>query len=666
MNFSDYIALCKNTPEGNYQDYDDDCFSKLLLTNDSDYITYDFLYNLQDCLLVKQYMEGNIDCQLASRIISHINSVVGGGKDKHFLPLEHDNWRKAIELMKADFSHGDKRFEQILMPRQAKYLKYAEALKRLIKKGLAYRIEENCKIVFDGTEKLIFKQINDAVRHLGGKVLLNELFKDIPYEPLLKRFRIPVQGNMPLPNKREVEYPFNYILILGLTHLKHDGDKVDDVRKEMLNIMNMCRDICFVKYTVQAWDIWDDFFHIGLHGIEYLQNLMFKKSIYGLDQSSSEYVTQICHYIVDYHDQHPGLFTIQQDIDLHHFLDLMEWFLKNSDESIIKYIHKRKINSRINRREIETLLRYLCINESHINDGYIEPSDFMCVNYWPYPLVIDNKGMITLLPKPIMATGWMEALMAIIRNTNGNFDGEMGLIIEGYLKQKMTDRGINHVCGKYQKPVAGECDHVIISSDRLLFIEDKKKPLTRSAHSGNTDDIVVDLAKSLILAQEQCMGHAVDLIKNKGLDLVDETSGMNYQLDASIRKFEFISLSLSDYGPFQCRFLQNNIMDLFYKSKFGVDTSVYKDPEEAKKFQRAIKQVNHYLDDLRTHVADLASIKRKGPYRPFFNSWFISLEQMVFLIDHSNSSDELEANMKKLKFVSHGFYDIYTEWMLLN
>ena len=141
---------------------------------------------------------------------------------------------------------------------------------------------------------------------------------------------------------------------------------------------------------------------------------------------------------------------------------------------------------------------------------------------------------------------------------------------------------------------------------------------------------------------------------------------MNYQLDASIRKFEFISLSLSDYGPFQCRFLQNNIMDLFYKSKFGVDTSVYKDPEEAKKFQRAISQVNHYLDDLRTHVADLASIKRKGPYRPFFNSWFISLEQMVFLIDHSNSSDELEANMKKLKFVSHGFYDIYTEWMLLN
>lgn len=34
--------------------------------------------------------------------------------------------------------------------------------------------------------------------------------------------------------------------------------------------------------------------------------------------------------------------------------------------------------------------------------------------------------------------------------------------------------------------------------------------------------------------------------------------------------------------------------------------------------------------------------------------------------EDSNSSDELEANMKKLKFVSHGFYDIYTEWMLLN
>lgn len=661
MTVQEFITLCKNTAEGDYAQYSDETIKSLVLAQDISNITNMHIFKLRHCLLVKEYMDVDKDAALAAKVLNHINSVVGGGAN-HFFPFEADNWTKAISLIKSGFSHGDNRFSQVLMPSEEKALRFTKALKRFRSLGMTYQFEE-FDISFGGTEKKALSHIDNMVKLIGGVVFLDEMFAFLQYSNELQRFWMPLQGNVIHPLKKEVEYPFNFMMNLGLKHIRHDGKKTNDTKSTTAEIISMCQDLCFVLYTAQTWDIWDDIFHIAKSNMEYLRDLIYKKSIYRLNQASPAFAMELCQYIVDYHNSHPGVFIITQDYTLDDFMEMMNICMKMAQDTQIvrKFLPQKYL--RMTKRTKESLLSKICLKESRVNENFLYPEDYLKVNYWPYPMFVDSKGLITMMPKPVMSWCWVEALMAIVRSENKSFESEMGTIIECYLKEKMTKQGIHHVCGEYKKPKTGECDHVVVATDRLIFIEDKKKALTRSAHAGNTDDIVIDLAKSLVLSQEQCHGHAVDLLENKKLEMTEKTTGHSYTLDDKIREFDYVSLSLSDYGPVQARVLLQQVLNLFCKSKFGVDMSAYKNASEAEKKRKTIKQVNEYLDDLRNHIVFLSSIKQKGAYKPFFDSWFLSLEQMTFLVSQSHSGDDLVENMKKIKFCTYGTYDFYEEWL---
>lgn len=662
MTCLEFIRFCKSTPTGSLRDYKDGRINTLLLTADKSPVTYQIVYNLRYCLLVKQYLEDDKDAELAARILDYIISVVGAGSDKSFLPFSHSNWVEAVGVIKAKLNQENSESSSILMPQEEKAREYAQAVKRLTAVGLTYHFE-NHQIAFDGVTDVL-NSLNKSVRFIGGRAFLNELFTLLDFKEERQRFSIPRQGNVSFAIKREVEYPYNYMMNLGLLHIRHDGEKVSNLHMETQRIMDLCRDICFVLYPVQAWDIWEDIFHVNKSALEYIRDLIFKKSIYGLEQSSPVYVEDLCQFVVEYHNSHPKLFKIQKDFTLDDFLTFMKWCFANAEDKRIKRVHRNRIHLRFTRRVLDGLLSTLCIRESQLNKGFLSPSDYLSVNYWPFPLIIDNKNVLTMMPRSIMAWWWMEALMAIIRSSNNNFESEMGTIVECYLKQIMSKQGINHVYGEYTKPVTGECDHVIVASDRLVFIEDKKKALTRSAYSGNTDDIILDLSKSLVLSQEQCHGHAVDLLKNKGLDLTDKNGG-HHMLDDSVKVFDYISLSLSDYGPMQSRVLLNKVLELFVENRLCVDEMHYEDPAVGKRYQKEVGKINGYLDELCSHIKYLAGFYKNTSYKPFFDSWFITLEQMVFLLKQSHSSDELYSNMKKVKFCTHGIYDFFDEWDLM-
>jgi hypothetical protein len=45
----------------------------------------------------------------------------------------------------------------------------------------------------------------------------------------------------------------------------------------------------------------------------------------------------------------------------------------------------------------------------------------------------------------------------------------------------------------------------------------------------------------------------------------------------------------------------------------------------------------------------------------FFNSWFLDLEQLILIVQESNSNDELLARLKETKCVTMGSYNFYRE-----
>lgn len=46
-------------------------------------------------------------------------------------------------------------------------------------------------------------------------------------------------------------------------------------------------------------------------------------------------------------------------------------------------------------------------------------------------------------------------------------------------------------------------------------------------------------------------------------------------------------------------------------------------------------------------------------FKPFFDSWFMSLEQLTFVIEHKDSNDKFYEILKKIKYTTVGALDFY-------
>ena len=660
MTPQEFIAYCKGLPSLPVGKNVDDRITTLLLTSGTDYITQRELRRLKECLLDKQYIEGDINCVVPIRILRFVLGTIGGGKDKHLNPLGHQNWEEAIGLIKKRLEDGDNRFASIIVDDdEAKELKYAKAIKHLMKYGLEYEFTEG-GILFKGSDQKIYGHINQEVKRIGGIRFLNKVFAGIEYDRDLQRFVLPKQGNTLKPTDKEVEYPYNFMLNIGLRHLKHDGDS-RVTEEEILEVISLSRDICFVCYPVLEWSIWGYIFHPNKDAIEYMRDLIYLKSVYGLDQASPRYVADFIRFSIDYIKARPDVFGFQLDFSLDEYMSVMEAVMGMSEADRIKVIDVYQIRPRIGRKAFVSIMSHICQRVSKVNDGYYSPMDYEKVSYWPAPVFVD-KNKVVLMPTSVSAWGWVEALMAAIRQVDGSVDKEMGTIIEKYISHKFSMKGISCIGGEYQKPKTGECDHVVVTQDRVIFIEDKKKPLTRAAYSGVFKNILSDLAQSLVASQQQCFQHQEDLIKEGQLVMTDKGTGAVETLDNKIQTFESISLSLPDYGPIQARVVLNQVLDLVYRSDFQADTANVKDPEELKDIQARVSDLAKKQKKLRASIDFMMQYKQDKHYKPFFDSWFMSLEQLTFVIEHSDSNDRFYEVLKKIKYCTAGTLDFFNEW----
>lgn len=660
MTPQDFISYCKSVSSLQGGKNVDERVKTLLLTEDANFITQRELARLMECLLDKQYIEGDVNCKLPLQVLRCVQGMTGGMKDNHYHPLGHQNWDEAIGLIKKRIEDGDKLFiSSVVGDDEAKELKYSEAIKHLLKYGLEYEFVEG-GVDFKGTEQRIFSYINQQIKRIGGVRFLNRMFAGIEYDGDLHRFVLPKQGNIMKPVNREVEYPYNFMLNIGLRHLKHDGES-GATDQEILEVITLCRDICFVCFPVLEWSIWGYIFYPSKNPIEYMRDLIYMKSIYGLDQTSPAFVTDFLWFTIGYIKARPEIFKFQLDFTLDEYLAVMDAAMALSDSKKVKIVKIYQLTPRIGKKSLFHIMNNVCQRVSRVNEGYYSPMDYERVNYWPTPIFAD-KVKLVLMPTSVSAWGWAEALMAAIRKVDGSVDKEMGTIIEKYVAEKFSQRGITCIGGEYLHPKKGECDHVVVTKDRVIFIEDKKKPLTRAAYSGVFKNILSDLAQSLVASQQQCFQHQEDLIKGGQLEMTDKETGAVSTLNGNIQTFESISLSLPDYGPIQARVVLNRVLGLVYGSDFHVDTANIKDPEELKDIQARVSDLTKKQKKLRASIDFMIQYKQDKHYKPFFDSWFMSLEQLTFVIEHSDSNDRFYEVLGKIKHCTTGTLDFFNEW----
>lgn len=603
-----------------------------------------------------------------------LQQFLPNGSNHYLLPFEHTAWHEVIASLKTI---------QLLKPQATtpicpcwqKEEAYAHALLRLQHKGITFSISGMETISIDNPQH-IAKQIHNDVRQLGGQTFMQHMLSQLSYSPAAHRYLLTRQGNNSMPFSKDIDAPCNYMLHIGMRCIKYATTlRPAEQAATYSRIKQTATDLCLVLHPVQSFSIWEDAIPT-VDVLDYLRRLLLRDSIFGLTQANVCFVADFCNYLIDAflsdsHYNHELLTT---------FRSTMQWFLNKAHAQEFVKVSKSSLHLRARRTTLNTILSAIAIKSNKVNEGFLLPTDYDRYNLLSHPII--SFGTHWLLPPTcLMGFSWYEALLALLRADNKTVDNQVGKLMESYIEQKFATIGIHLLTGNYSyhdatgKKKHGECDHLLCTDSTLVLIEDKRKAVTRASKAGNRDQILLDIMASLIASQYQSLRTSATLLTDKALTLTTPTGTTPIQYNG--QRFDHISLDLFDFGPVTTRMFVENVLERTLRSTYIVNPDAQLSVAEEKEAQQKIAKCNKYVSELREvvdmhHAAflkanasttDGTSTKNKNAhFRPFFGSWFLTLEQLVFLIGQSKDASTFIDNLHRIKYINTGTGEFYNEW----
>lgn len=611
-------------------------------------ILYKDFQRLGKGLLREQLLDG-VDNQCYIDIVEIIHNYLGWNQNaiKGFsTPCWQDVIAACSEEMPLPQTDWLKEYD--------KEYRLAAAAKRLREFGLQIKIE-GCSYVTENDD-IVFDALIKWIREAGGRRFLKMLLAQMEYLEPEGRFLTDMNGNTPNPKDVIIVKPYNYLVNLALANIKADGGSNREATKAFGKAIRLATDYCFLKYPVQNFgNLWGDLFHRDRDTVEFFRDLVYKESIFGLTQHSVWFTKMFCERVLMYMRDTGRV--LEGGYTFYEYERLMNYVLSVSSAKKCVELRKNRLNE-LGINAINQLIDDVTTSDDVLNKGFRTPLDVEKENATNKPLIKAN-GKIYTLPATIGSWGWFEALMTVVRNqekedNKKNIDKEVGELIEVYIKEKLDEKSIKHCCGHYLHPVDGEADLVVEATEGIMLFEIKKKSLTRMAKSGDEFRIVADLLGSLIDSQAQCFRTSHLMIKDGYVDL-DDGNGNVTRVEKQGRTAECISICLGAFGPLQDRTLIKSIMDEMCNNQLtagyeGIDKQTTK---YVKKFNKDLQKWMPFLNKEITNGDSKSN--------PFFNSWFLDLEQLMLIVQDSNSNDELLTRLRETKHVTAGSYNFYKE-----
>lgn len=513
----------------------------------------------------------------------------------------------------------------------------------------------------DTAEQKLLDDLHEAVQRMGGANLARRVFSAIGplYDKTQERYHI-VRRTSTIGGG-EAQVPFAYLLNLAAKYPVRNGLYANgDADWQRLIALSVCYSALF--------DVQDFYPNMGFYLAhdsiaDHLRRLALFDNMFRLDQMrGSDVVRLLSGLLTDIDpDQLFGEgWTIGQAIDV--VSVVMEATLNSRGPVIIeeKEIHRKCRH--IDRSIVGTLLRtVLSHSQKGANQTFVRPTDLFVrdetggvlagQDFFYRPLLRHGRDQYLLMDRSICAPGFLEAIFAKLRVEIPKFDESRGKMIEKFLLDEFHRRGIQALSGTYSVgSLPGQCDLVVETRTVLFFIEVKKKALTRSARAGSPAHILIDLAESLVDALFQAGQHEIAIRQHGSLELND--NGQRIAVDLNGREIEKIAVSLLDFGGFQDRLVLKQFLESSSSVTFNVDTAELHDRFE--RLNRALKKIKAQTEKL---------IKLRGTdWQPFFGCWFMSVPQILNLLDGVSDAEGLRDRLWSIRHVSFGSQDIYFEF----
>lgn len=528
---------------------------------------------------------------------------------------------------------------------------FSKACSRLIKKGYPI-IERDDEFFFDekSNQTLTF-EINKLAVSVGGSNVLKAVFNSISnrYDSLQRRFHVYRSLSMGL-DRPSPEIPWGYLIALGVKHSNYLGDR--EGVNNFSELVQLLQDIVSV-FEVQDYSPYESWY-VDRHGLtKFLSDEVVFDNLYCISQMHNDYVSEILNYVVNSAECSNVVsygFTIKK---------IYRCGLSLLNHSLEKQITKIDFNGVVgllglNKGQATDMIKKILLNPTPNKNLEFPPKSTEIDNSFNQLLPIGSDYL--LMPKPLSSLAFLNNTLNSIITPGGvrnkNNDAALGHVIERFVKEKLDNCGIQFYSGDYTSKdglVYGESDITIETKTSLIFIEIKKKGLNRLSMSGVDYSILSDLGGSLIHAASQCF-KAERVLRCDGEIVLDGMPPIKYQSQRIIK----IALTLYDYGSLQDKMTIRSIMTNSLGASFKVSDS---------KLDKSLKGWREHIEELSEHIKKLDEHGQLDD-EPYHNLFFMSIPQLLMILEDASSSEDLEKTLRTLSSISHSTRDFYKEYSL--
>lgn len=599
--------------------------------------------------LIYNHVLSNINLEPYFSILTTIHDALGGLPD--ILPRT-DNWKSAIQAaydhVRLNLAGGYKNSNVY-----ARQFQTAYAALRLRKKGYEIILKDGNIYIEGASERQLTPKLENLVKAIGGIDVAAQIYTNIKsrFDPIQSRYHL-VRNFAPLGGVTERAYPFGYLLGLAVKYpfIPRQRTNIETKWRELIELSTDYAAVC----DVQPYSQYELMFNDGRSLVAFLQDIVIYDAFFTIPQVRPYDALKIARGTLSWLNLETSLdcgWSISEALEVAHKI-----FEKASVMQGPICFHARELGKKtdwINLKKISNILKLVFSHSlPGANQNFNKPTDIPGPDFFKRPLLALGNDNYCLIDKLACASAVIEALLAPLRDIYPGLDDKMGTPIETFLCSELEKKGVTFSQGKYKSDGKdGECDLVIETSDRIIFLEIKKKPLTRKARAGSDVALLIDLAGSLLQAQLQAGWHEVRLRKAGYLDLLNQQSFCT-RISLNGRDVERIAVTLFDYGGLQDRMLLKQFLEAHLTMNFSSSDA---------KLQKKLDDLNDKVEELRKQTEMLVQSNNHNR-QPFFNCWFLSVPQLLILLDDVTDNDSFKSALWDMRHTWTGSLDFYFDF----
>lgn len=645
-----------------YNSIKKDFIDKMLsFTNKGDIKNYSFR-ELEKQLL-RQYLWTGLSLHKKQYNVFDFIFTHNGVQD--YYSTNDDDWINAIAMAIYLFDKGHGYESDDLSIKNINPVIYESVIACKFFRSKGFNISIKKGVIKKNNIPTIFDHLKLLAEKLGGityKSFVKKLIKPL-YNKKSNLYEFnPTITNNDQGNSLNTPYPYGLIYQICLKYINEPpkyktSEKINEAYREFLDFSKKYASLFELQGSSHDFEMM--LMRDTDNLLDKVTNIVQQDSIYKVEQYVPEDVFNFVKYIASKFEDEVSLQEVVQIFC--RVVDLIR--LKCS--SNINSFSKSTLDSSIS----EDFLQRFTFNG--INREFNNIDKFDAVNFNEYILVNVDDVYRIVHPQFSVISLYRILYKLLEDNMNdaSNLSSLIGDYIEDYLKLKMQEKNFNAIYGRNYKVYQPqrqslnivseqlECDIVLDSSSHIVFMEVKKKELTKIAKKGNILFLLSDLSLSLLDSQYQANKHMRYITKFEEIKFYRVRDSNQPEITISLEDKEILKVSISslDYLSLHSKDVFHKFIRLLYNKEIVLSNKYsIEECDSISKFNES----NHKLSkELYNENSKYQLEEELG----FYNSYFLNVFHIIFMINRSTNTEQFIELLAGSRVFITGYRDFYHE-----